>query len=94
MANPLHGKKVAILAADSVQRVELEVPREEVQWAGAQTYLLSPRTEEIQARNNDLDAGATVVDHEVVIDGNLISSRSPDDLPAFCRAVVGVRFYS
>jgi len=27
------------------------------------------------------NAGATVVDEEVVIDGNLISSRSPDDLP-------------
>ena len=34
------------------------------------------------------NAGATVVDQEVVIDGNLISSRSPDDLPAFCSAVV------
>jgi protease I len=34
------------------------------------------------------NAGATVVDREVVIDGNLISSRSPDDLPAFCKAVV------
>lgn len=34
------------------------------------------------------NAGATVVDREVVIDGNLISSRSPADLPAFCSAVV------
>ena len=33
-------------------------------------------------------AGAAVVDEEVAIDGNLISSRSPDDLPAFCRAIV------
>ncbi|WP_268929658.1 DJ-1/PfpI family protein [Nocardia coffeae] len=33
-------------------------------------------------------AGADVVDEEVAIDGNLISSRSPDDLPAFCRAIV------
>ena len=30
------------------------------------------------------NAGATVVDQEVVTDGNLITSRSPDDLPAFC----------
>ena len=36
------------------------------------------------------NAGATVVDEEVVIDGNLISSRSPDDLPAFCNAIVDV----
>jgi protease I len=34
------------------------------------------------------NAGATVVDEEVVVDGNVISSRSPDDLPAFCAAVV------
>jgi deglycase len=175
MAKPLQGKRVAILAADGVERVELEVPREEVQRAGAQTDLLSLRNGEVQARNNDLDeggtfsvdrevsdasvddydalllpggtvnpdklriddqavafvrdfvssgkpvgvichgpwtlieagvvngrtltsfpsirtdlrnAGATVVDEEVVIDGNLISSRSPDDLSVFCQAVV------
>ena len=35
------------------------------------------------------NAGATPVDEEVVVDGNVISSRSPDDLPAFCKAVVG-----
>lgn len=35
------------------------------------------------------NAGADVVDEEVVVDDNLISSRSPDDLPAFCRALVG-----
>jgi protease I len=175
MAQSLQGKKVAMLAADGVERVELEVPRDAVEGAGAQTYLLSLRTGQIQARNNDLEAagtfdvdgavadasvddydalllpggtvnpdklrideravafvrdfvrsgkpvgvichgpwslveagvaegrtltsfpsirtdlrnaGANVVDEEVVIDGNLISSRSPDDLSAFCRAIV------
>ena len=34
-------------------------------------------------------AGADWKDAEVVIDGNLITSRKPDDLPAFCRAIVG-----
>jgi len=29
------------------------------------------------------------VDEEVVVDGNLITSRKPDDLPAFMRAVIG-----
>ncbi len=33
-------------------------------------------------------AGAKWVDEEVVVDGNLITSRKPDDLPAFCRAIV------
>ncbi|KMO79110.1 MULTISPECIES: type 1 glutamine amidotransferase domain-containing protein [Mycolicibacterium] len=175
MANTLQGKRVAILAADGVERVELDDPREALQDAGANTELLSLKEGEIQARNNDLDsagtftvdrlvgdasvndydalllpggtvnpdklridetavsfvrafvesgkpvaaichgpwtlveagvaegrtltsypslrtdlrnAGATVVDEEVVIDGNLISSRSPADLPAFCSAIV------
>jgi protease I len=34
------------------------------------------------------NAGATVVDEEVATDGNLITSRSPDDLPAFCAAIL------
>jgi protease I len=34
-------------------------------------------------------AGARWVDQEVVVDGNLITSRKPDDLPAFCREIVG-----
>ena len=32
------------------------------------------------------NAGATFVDEEVVEDGNIISSRSPDDIPAFIKA--------
>ena len=34
------------------------------------------------------NAGATYVDEEVVRDGNLITSRKPDDLPAFMQAVL------
>ena len=34
-------------------------------------------------------AGATYVDQEVVVDGNLITSRTPADLPAFSRAIIG-----
>jgi len=34
------------------------------------------------------NAGAVVLDQPVVVDGNLITSRVPDDLPAFCAAVV------
>jgi protease I len=32
------------------------------------------------------NAGAEYVDQEVVVDGNLVSSRQPDDIPAFVRA--------
>jgi protease I len=35
-----------------------------------------------------LNAGARWVDREVVEDGNLITSRNPGDLPAFCDALV------
>ena len=34
------------------------------------------------------NAGGDVVDEEVVIDGNLITSRKPDDIPAFNRALI------
>ena len=34
------------------------------------------------------NAGAEVVDEEVVVDGPLLTSRSPLDLPAFCPAIV------
>ena len=33
-------------------------------------------------------AGAEYVDEEVVVDGNLITSRSPQDIPAFCREML------
>lgn len=35
-----------------------------------------------------VNAGAQWADEEVVVDRNQISSRKPDDLPAFCRAIV------
>lgn len=34
------------------------------------------------------NAGADVVDEEVVVDGNLITSRKPDDIPAFSKALI------
>jgi protease I len=175
MSNTLQGKNVAILAADGVERIELEQPRDTVQQEGAHTVLLSLKSGEIQAMNHDIEAagtfgvdrmvseasvddydalllpggtvnpdklridtaavtfvrdfvnsgkpvgvichgpwtlinagvargrtltswpsvrtdlrnaGANVVDQDVVIDGNLTSSRWPDDLPAFCEAIV------
>jgi len=34
------------------------------------------------------NAGANVVDQEVAVDGNLITSRKPDDIPAFSNALI------
>ena len=39
-------------------------------------------------RDDMVNAGGEWVDEEVVVDGHLISSRVPDDLPAFCRALL------
>lgn len=39
-------------------------------------------------RDDVMNAGATYVDEPVVVDGPLISSRTPADLPQFCRAII------
>ena len=175
MAGALNGRRIAILAADGVERVELERPRQALEDAGARTDVVSIASGEIQARDHDLEdagtfavdqlveavsvddyealllpggtvnpdklrmepaavrfvrnfvqsgkpvasichgpwnfveadvargrrltswpsvrtdlrnAGAEVVDEEVVTDGNITTSRSPDDLPAFCERIV------
>lgn len=36
------------------------------------------------------NAGARWVDEEVVVDGNLVSSRKPDDIPAFNREMIRI----
>jgi len=36
-------------------------------------------------KDDVINAGAKYVDQEVVVDGNLVTSRKPDDLPAFMR---------
>jgi protease I len=175
MSDSLKGKKIAIIATDGVEEVELVKPRQAVEAAGAETVLLSPESGEIQAMNSDIEpadrievdkrvsdvspddydglilpggtvnadrlrmsddvigflqkffaagkpvgvichgpwtlveadlvrgrtltsypslrtdirnAGGNVVDEEVVVDEGLVSSRNPDDLPAFCAKIV------
>lgn len=175
MSQELRGQRVGILAADGVERIELEQPRGALHGAGATTEVISLHPGEIQARQFDMEpagsfpvdrlvadvsaddydallmpggtvnpdqlrinadavgfvkafadtgkpigvichgpwtlaeadvirgvritswpsirtdlrrAGADVVDEEVVIDRQFISSRSPNDLPAFCGAIV------
>ncbi|MFF0524063.1 type 1 glutamine amidotransferase domain-containing protein [Actinomadura nitritigenes] len=175
MAGELNGRRIAILAADGVERVELERPRQALDDAGARTAVVSIIGGEIQARDHDLEdagtfpvdrlvgevsvddyealllpggtvnpdklrmesaavrfvrdfvrsgkpvasichgpwnfveadvargrrltswpsvrtdlrnAGAEVVDEPVVTDGNITTSRSPDDLPTFCERIV------
>lgn len=90
--------KIAILAADGVEQVELEQPRSAVEQAGATTELLSLVAADVvrgrtltscpSIRTDIRNAGGNVVDQEVVVDRGLVSSRSPDDLPAFCAKIV------
>ena len=41
-------------------------------------------------KDDVIHAGAQWSDAEVVVDRNLVTSRKPDDLPAFCRAMISV----
>lgn len=34
------------------------------------------------------NAGGIYIDSEVVVDGNIVTSRTPNDLPAFCRSIL------
>jgi protease I len=70
------GKPVGVICHGPWSLVEADVVRGRriTSWPSVRTDL----------RN----AGAEVVDEEVVIDANIISSRKPDDLPAFCGAIV------
>lgn len=174
MANNLSGKRIAILATNGVEQVELTEPRKALDAAGAKTELVSPAKGQLQAwqhfdkgdkfpvdveldraDSNNYDAlllpggvanpdqlrmlpkavefvrsffydekpvaaichapwllveadvvrgrtltswplvqtdlknaGAKWLDREVVRDGSLITSRKPDDIPAFNRKII------
>lgn len=51
----LQGKKIAILAADGVEEIELTSPREAVEQAGGVTELISLEPGEIQSMKGDLE---------------------------------------
>lgn len=70
------GKPVAAICHAAWSLVEADVVRGRrlTSWPSLQT----------DVRN----AGGTWVDEEVVVDGNLITSRKPDDLPAFNATLV------
>src|SRR5918994_50627 len=70
------GKPVAVICHGPWTLVEADVVRDRsiTSWPSLQTDL----------RNS----GANWKDEEVVVDGNLVTSRKPDDLPAFNEAAV------
>jgi protease I len=70
MAQTLDGKKIAIIATDGVEQVELIEPRKAVEGAGAATELLSLKTGEIQAMNSDINPADTFTVYRVVGDAS------------------------
>lgn len=59
-------------------------------WLLAEADILDGRTVTgwPSIRTDLANAGADVVDEEVVVDGNFITSRNPDDIPAFSKALI------
>ena len=59
-------------------------------WVPVSAGILKGRraTSFFSIKDDLVNAGATWVDEEVVVDRNLITSRTPNDLPAFCREIV------
>ena len=59
-------------------------------WVLVSAGILKGRTVTcFSAIKDDVEAaGATWVDREVQVEGNLITARKPDDLPAFCREIL------
>src|SRR4051794_19179709 len=65
MGDKLQGKRVAILAADMFERVELEQPRDALIDAGAQVEIVSLKPGEIQAFDHFEPANTVKVDRSV-----------------------------
>jgi protease I len=65
VSHTLKGKKVAILAADMFERVELEEPRKALEDAGAETEIVSIRDGEIQGFDHFQPVGKLRVDKTV-----------------------------
>jgi protease I len=102
MADDLNGKKIAILAADGVEEVELVKPRQAIEDAGGATELLSLEAGEIQAMEGDLkptdkfavdkvigDANADDYDGLLLPGGtcNPDKLRQSEDVVSFVRAI-------
>jgi len=59
MAGKLSGKRIAILATDGVEEVELTQPRDAVTAEGAQVDVISLEEGELQAMNHDIEPAST-----------------------------------
>jgi protease I len=101
MAGKLDGRKVAILATDGVEQVELEKPRQALEKAGAETQVVSPSDGSMRAWQHDHWGDEIAVDvplekanaedfDALLIPGGVMS---PDKLRMNDRAVDFVRAF-
>lgn len=81
MEKKLIGKRVALLATDAICHGP---------WTLIETNKLKGRkvTSYESIKTDLINAGAHWVDEEVVVDKGLVTSRTPKDLPAFCKKMV------
>jgi protease I len=75
MGGQLQGRRVAILATDGVEQVELTEPRKALEQAGATVHLVAPKGGKIQAMNHHEKGDRLDVDRE-------LSQVSPNDYDA------------
>jgi protease I len=102
MAGQLDGKRIAVLAAEGVEQVELVKPREALHEAGAETDLISISGKPVQAMNHIDKADTFPVDHIVgevdpgTYDALLLpgGAMNPDNLRMDERAVQFVRAFN
>lgn len=59
-------------------------------WVLASAGILKKKmcTSYFSIKDDLVNAGAYWIDQDVVIEDNIITSRNPDDLPVFCRAII------
>jgi protease I len=103
MAGKLSGKRIAILATDGVEEVELTRPRDAVTAEGAQVDLVSLEEGELQAMNHDIEpastfpvdktaAQASPADYDaLILPGGTVNAdrlRMDDDVRSFVREIV------
>ena len=59
MSNELTGKRIAVLATDGVEQVELTTPRRRLADAGADVVFVAPGSDDVQAVESDIDPADT-----------------------------------
>ena len=101
MANKLNGKRIAILATDGVEQVEMTEPRKALDAEGAKTELISPAKGKLQAWRHmekgdefpvdvELDAADPNNYDALVLPGGVAN---PDQLRTMPKAVQFVRSF-